>query len=148
MGVLAKLKGKVAYTKYMKTLMLSAGLALLTLFIAFGLIYFATGGDVLPSPLILLILAISFVIFTVFYESSGKSKRKDRRRESLKSLIKGLFLGICATFAFVAIIGGVKLTAEGEVPEIDWIIYAFAICMILNTVFLSLLRPSPIKETL
>jgi len=146
MGVLAKLKGKVAYMKYLKTLMLSAGLALLTLYIAFGLIYFATEGNFLPGPLILLILAIFFVIFTVFYESSGKSKRKER--ESLKSLIKGLFIGICATFAFVTLIGGLQLTIEGEVPEIDWIISAFALCMILNTVFLSLLKPSPVKEKL
>ena len=146
MGVLAKLKGKVEYKKYLKTLTISTGLALLTLYIAFGLIYFATEGNFLPGPLILLILAIFFVIFTVFYESRGKSKRKER--ESLKSLIKGLFIGICATFAFVALIGGLQLTVEGEVPEIDWIISAFALCMILNTVFLSLLKPSPVKEKL
>lgn len=144
MGVLAKLKGMVGYKKYLKTLMLSAGLAVLTLYIAFGLMYLATEGNSFPGPLMLLIFAIFFVIFTVFYESRGKSKRKEK--ESLKSLVKGLFLGCCATFAFVAMVAGLQLTAEGELPEPDWIIYAFAICMIMNTVFLSLLKPSPVKE--
>ncbi|RZN39770.1 MAG: hypothetical protein EFT35_03645 [Methanophagales archaeon ANME-1-THS] len=152
MGVLAKLKGMVGYKKYLNTLMLSAGLALLTLSIAFGLMYLATEGNSFPGPLMLLIFALFFVIFTVFYESSGKSKRKER--ESLKSLAKGLFLGCCATFAFVAVVSGVKLmilVINGELGEqikIDWVIYAFAICMIVNTVLLSLLKPSPVKEKL
>ena len=146
MGVLAKLKGMVGYKKYLKTLVLSTGLALLTLYIAFGLMYFATEGNSFPGPLMLLIFAIFFVIFTVFYESRGKSKRKEK--ESLKSLIKGLFLGSCATFAFVTIVGGLQLTAEGVLPALDTIIYALAICMIVNTVFLSILKPSPVKEKL
>jgi hypothetical protein len=146
MSVLAKLKGMVGYKKYLKTLMLSAGLAVLTLSIAFGLMYLATEGNSFPGPLMLLIFAIFFVISTVFYESSGKSKRKEKEKESLKSLVKGLFLGCCATFAFVAIVGGLQLIAAGELPERDWIISAFAICMIVNTVLLSLLKPSPVKE--
>jgi len=144
MGLFAKIKGMVEYKKYLKTLILSTALALLTLYIAFGLMFFATEGNYVPGPFILLIFAIFFIIFTVFYESKGKSKSKGK--ESVKSLIKGLFLGTCATFAFIATLGGVIFTLEGELPEINLIISAVAICMIVSTVFLSLLKPSEVKE--
>jgi asparagine N-glycosylation enzyme membrane subunit Stt3 len=144
MGLLAKIKGMVEYKRYLKTLSLSTALALLTLYIAFGLMFFATEGNYVPGPFILLIFAIFFSIFTVFYESRGKSK--SRGKGSVKSLIKGLFLGICATFAFIATLGGVILTLEGDIPELSLIISALAICMIVSTVFLSLLKPSEVKE--
>jgi glucose uptake protein GlcU len=144
MGLFAKIKGMVEYKRYLKTLILSTALALLTLYIAFGLMFFATERKYVPVPFILLIFAIFFIIFTVFYESRGKSKSKGK--ESVKSLIKGLFLGICATFAFIATLGGVILTLEGDVPEINLIISALAICMIVSTVFLNLLKPSEVKE--
>lgn len=140
MSVIAKLKGMAEYKKYLKTLGLSTALAFLMLYIAFGLMFFAKGGKALPNPFIFLILAIFFVFFTVFYQSTGKTKSKSK--ENLKSLIKGLFFAICATFAFVAIVGGVLLTIEDGIPEINMTISALAICMIVSTVFLSLLKPS------
>ncbi|MEA2075545.1 MAG: hypothetical protein U9O85_07415 [Euryarchaeota archaeon] len=144
MGILANIKGVVDYKKYLKTLILAIALAFLTLYIAFGLMFFTTEGNTVPGPFILLTFAVFFIIFTVFYESKVKSssKSKSKDKERLKSLIKGLFLGICATFAFVAIIGGIKLTMEGEIPDTNLIISALAICMIASMVFLSLLRPS------
>ncbi len=144
MGILANIKGMVDYKKYLKTLILAIALAFLTLYIAFGLMFFTTEGNTVPGPFILLTFAVFFIIFTVFYESKVKSssKSKSKDKERLKSLIKGLFLGICATFAFVAIIGGIKLTMEGEIPDTNLIISALAICMIASMVFLSLLRPS------
>jgi hypothetical protein len=149
-SILANIKGMVDYKKYLKTLIMAIALAFLTLYIAFGLMFFTIEGNTVPGPFILLTFAVFFIIFTVFYESKvkssskSKSKSKSSRRdkERLKSHIKGLFLGICATFAFVAIIGGIKLTLEGEIPDTNLIISAFAICMIASMVFLSLLRPS------
>lgn len=154
MGLRAKLKGIVGYKQYLNTLMLSAGLALLTLYIAFGLMYFATGDYLLPGPLVLLVFAICFVLSTVFYESSGRIKRKEKEKEKMKGkeglklLLKGLFLGGCATLVILALLGGLRLTLAGELPAGDWIISAFAICMIVNTIVLSLLRPSPVTETI
>lgn len=151
MESLAKVKGLVDYKKYLRMLALSTAIAFLTLYIAFGLIFFVREGNTVPRSFILLVLATFFIIFTVFYESKGKSKSKskdkskEQNKESLKPLIKGLFLGICATFAFVAVIGGVHLTIEYGFDLIGgWgsFISALAICMILNMVFLSLLRPS------
>jgi predicted tellurium resistance membrane protein TerC len=106
MSVKAKIKGS-EYKRYQKTLILSTALAFLMLYIAFGLIFFSKEGNPIPGPYILLILAINFIIFVVFYESRGKEKGKEK--DNLKSLIKGLFLAICATFALVAVISGVKL---------------------------------------
>ncbi len=146
MGLIAKIKG-TEYKKYLKTLILSTALAFLTLYIALGLMFFAKHGNPVPEQFILLILAIFFIIFTVFYEPEGKSKSKGKSKgkESLKSLIKGLFLAICATFAFVAIAGGVKLIIDNGfelIGGIESFISALAICMIVSMVFLSLLKPS------
>jgi len=90
-----------------------------------------------------LIFAINFIIFVVFYESRGKEKSKEK--DNLKSLIKGLFLAICATFALVAIISGVKLMIYYDGFELiggfGSFISALAICMIVSMILLSLLRP-------
>ena len=147
MGLLANIKEMSDYKKYLKTLILAIALAFLTLYIAFGLMFFAIEGNTVPGSFILLILAIFFIIFTVFYESKVKSKSKSSKKdkERFKSLIKGLFLGICATFAFVAVIGGVKLTLNYGFELIGGLgpfISALAICMIVSMVFLSLLRLS------
>ncbi len=148
-----KIKGMVDYKKYLKTLALSTVLAILTLYIAFGVMFFALEGNSVPGPFILLTFATFFIVFTVFYESKGKakSKGKDKERvkgkESLRSLIKGLFLGICATFAFVATIGGVRLMLDPDygvelIGGLGSFISALAICMVVSMVFLSLFRSS------
>ncbi|MCW3133625.1 MAG: hypothetical protein N2V78_04775 [Methanophagales archaeon] len=143
--VFAKIKG---YKKYLKTLALSTALAFFMLYIALGLMFFAKRGNPVPAHFVLLIAAIFFVIFSVFYESKergrekGKGKREEKGKEGFKSLIKGLFLAISATFSFVAIIGGVKLTVGRTFPiGIETFISALAICIIVSMVFLSLLKP-------
>lgn len=152
MESLDKVKGMVDYKKYLKTLALSVAIAFLTLFIAFGLMFFTLEGNTVPEWFILLVFATFFIIFTVFYESQSKStskgkskdKKKGAEKESLKPLIKGLFLGICATFAFVMVIGGVKLMIDYGFDLISGagpFFSALAICMVVSTVFLSLLRP-------
>ncbi|NQE44399.1 hypothetical protein C5S31_00070 [ANME-1 cluster archaeon GoMg2] len=143
MDVITQLKGMTEYKRYVKTLILSTALAVLMLYIALGLMFFASvfaevRPNPVPGPYILLIFAIFFIIFTVFYESRGKSATK--RKDSLKSLIRGAFLAICATIAFVATIGGVILTIEGGTPEINMIISALAVCMIVSMVFLSMVK--------
>jgi hypothetical protein len=153
MNVLERVKGLVDYKKYLRMLLLSTALAVLTVYIAFGLMYFTTEGIRIPGPFILLSFATFFIIFTVFYESKarGKSKGKEKRskesgRESVKALVRGLFLGCCATFAFIATIGGVQLMLEYGFEKIGGFgafISALAICMVASMVFLSLFRPSP-----
>ena len=142
MSIKAKIKGS-GYKRYQKTLILSTALAFLMLYIAFGLIFFSKEGNPIPGPYLLLIFAINFIIFVVFYESRGKEKSKEK--DNLKSLIKGLFLAICATFALVAIICGVKLMIYYDGFELiggfGSFISALAICMIVSMILLSLLRP-------
>lgn len=157
MESLDKVKGTVDYKKYLKALALSTAIAFLTLFIAFGLMFFTLEGNTVPGWFILLVFATFFIVFTVFYESTGKGTSKGKSRdkeigeggkwkgkESLKPLIKGLFLGTCATFAFVTVIGGVRLTIDHGFDLIGGVgsfFSALAICMILSMVLLSLLRP-------
>ena len=115
--------------------------------------FFALEENTVPGWFILLTLATFFIIFTVFYESKvkskgkGKGKSKDKNKESAKALIRGLFLGSCATFASVAVIGGVHFTIAPDyglklIGGFGPFISALAICMIVSMVFLSLLRPS------
>ncbi len=153
---LEHVKGVVDYPKYLKRLLLSLALALLTLYIAFGLMFFALEDRTIPGAFVLLIFALFFILFTVFYESrakstgrvkgkgKGKEKAEDRMGESLKPLIRGVFLGICATFAVVTVFGGLLLTLEQGFAIIDgWgsFISALAVSMIVSMVYLSLLRP-------
>lgn len=154
MESLEHVKGLVDYQKYLKRLLLSLALALLTLFIAFGLMFFAREDRTIPAAFILLVFALFFILFTVFYESrlkstgkgkgKGKEKAGDRMGDGLKPLIRGVFLGICATFTVVTVFGGLLLTLEqgfaligGELSFIS----ALAIAMIVSMVYLSLLRP-------
>lgn len=157
MSVLERLTGLVDYKKYLRRLVLSTALAVLTVYIAFGLMYFAREGNPVPGPYILLTFATFFILFTVFYESKvrGKSKGKEKKRarepgkESVRALIRGLFLGCCATFAFVAIIAGVLLSLAMLDEEFALIggfgafVSALAICMAVSMVLLSLFRPAP-----
>ncbi len=114
----------------MNTLAISVALAFLVLYVAFGLIYFTNRGNPVPTPLTLLIFAISFVICTVFYRS--------RSGEVPVSLLRGLFLAICSTFCLLAIIGGLILTMEGRIPDLNMTISALAICIIISIILLSL----------
>ena len=124
------------------------------------MVFFARDGDAIPGSFILLTFAVFFIIATVFYESRvefrSKSKSNSKsKNESMakyeyrvKSLTRGLFLGICATFAFVAVIGGLQLAADygrgifDLIGGYDSFVSALAICMIIIMVILSLLRPS------
>ncbi|GEM_PF-641708 len=153
MSVLERLTGVVDYKKYLRRLLLSTALAVLTVHIAFGLMYFALEGNRVPGPYILLTFATFFILFTVFYESKvrGKSKVKEKKRarepgkESVKALIRGVFIGACATFAFIAIIAGVQLVLEYGFDLIGGFgafISALAICMAVSMVLLSLFRPA------
>lgn len=151
----AKIKGIEGYRKYLRTLILSTVLAFGMLYIALGLIFFAEvfagrEENLISVPYILLILAIFFIISTVFYESKEREKEKGKRKskESYKPLLKGLFLAICATFAFIAIWAGVNLMIYYGFELIGGIgafISALAICMIIGMVFLSLLKPSGLE---
>lgn len=147
--MLSKLKGIESYKKYLETLALSTALAGLMLLIAFGLTSFPQGEKAIPRPYILLLLAVFFVIFTVFYESKAREeervKKKRKWEESYQSLLKGLFLAVCATFALVTTLAGIKYIIQrggiDAVGGMDVFISTLAICIIVSMTFLSLLKP-------
>ena len=127
------------YRRYLNTLALSVALAFLMLYIALGLIFFTQRGNPVPMSFTLLIFAISFVICTVYY--------KTRDGEAvMESLFRGFFLAICTTFILTAVIGGLILTKEGKIPELNIIISTLALCMIISVVLLSL-REYILKST-
>ncbi len=146
--MLSKLKGIENYKKYLETLALSTALAGLMLFIAFGLMSFPEGEKTIPKHFILLLLAVFFVIFTVFYESEAREKERVKKKrkweESYQSLLKGLFLAVCATFAFVTTLAGIKYIQQGGIHAVggmDVFISTLAICIIVSMTLLSLLKP-------
>ncbi len=146
--MLSKLKGIESYKKYLETLALSTALAVLMLFIAFGLMSFPQGEKTIPRHFILLLLAVFFVIFTVFYESKEREKERMKKKrkwgEGYQSLLKGLFLAVCATFAFVTTLAGIKYIQQGGIHAVggmEVLISTLAICIIVSMTVLILLKP-------
>ncbi|MHC1635284.1 MAG: heat-shock protein [Candidatus Methanospirareceae archaeon] len=130
------MRWKIRYKKFLRSTLYSVGLAFFMLYIALGLLFLKLkGASPLPMPVILLITAIFFVIFSVLSELKGQ-------RGAL-SLLKSFFFSICATFSTVTIFCGIILSLSGEIPlSGDELISALAVCMIISTVLLSLLRPA------
>ena len=132
---------KWEYRRYLNEVALSVALAFLMLYIALGLIFLVVQqrGNPVPMPFTLLIFAISFVICTVYYKSRGGGA-------IVESLFRGCFLAICTTFALIAVIGGLILTMEGEIPELNMMISILALCIVISMVLLSL-REYMLKST-
>jgi len=130
---------KWEYRRYLNGVALSVALALLMLYIALGLVFLVERGNPVPMPFTLLIFAISFVICTVYYKSRGGGA-------IVESLFRGCFLAICTTFALIAVIGGLILTMEGEIPELNMMISILALCIVISMVLLSL-REYMLKST-
>jgi drug/metabolite transporter (DMT)-like permease len=146
--MLSNLKGIESYKKYLETLALSTALAGLMLFITFGLMSFPQGEKTIPKHFILLLLAVFFVIFTVFYESKERDKERMKKKrkweEGYQSLLKGLFLAVCATFAFVTTLAGIKYIQRGGIHAVggmEVFISALAVCIIVSMTLLSMLKP-------
>ena len=130
---------KWEYRRYLNEVALSVALAFLMLYIALGLVFLVQRGNPVPMPFTLLIFAISFVICTVYYKSRGGGA-------IVESLFRGCFLAICTTFALIAVIGGLILTMEGKIPELNMMISIFALCIVISMVLLSL-REYMLKST-
>ena len=130
---------KWEYRRYLNGVALSVALAFLMLYIALGLVFLVQRGNPVPMPFTLLIFAISFVICTVYYKSRGGGA-------IVESLFRGCLLAICTTFALIAVIGGLILTMEGEIPELNIIISTLALCIVISMVLLSL-REYMLKST-
>jgi len=130
---------KWEYRRYLNGVALSVALAFLMLYIALGLVFLVQRGNPVPMPFTLLIFAISFVICTVYYKSRGGGA-------IMESLFRGCFLAICTTFALIAVIGGLILTMEGEIPELNMMISILALCIVISVVLLSL-REYMLKST-
>jgi len=130
---------KWEYRRYLNGVALSVALAFLMLYIALGLVFLVQRGNPVPMPFTLLIFAISFVICTVYYKSRGGGA-------IVESLFRGCFLAICTTFALIAVIGGLILTMEGKIPELNMMISILALCIVISMVLLSL-REYMLKST-
>jgi len=130
---------KWEYRRYLNEVALSVALAFLMLYIALGLVFLVQRGNPVPMPFTLLTFAISFVICTVYYKSRGGGA-------IVESLFRGCFLAICTTFALIAVIGGLILTMEGEIPELNMMISILALCIVISMVLLSL-REYMLKST-
>mgnify|MGYP000070601933 FL=1 len=130
---------KWEYRRYLNEVALSVALAFLMLYIALGLVFLVQRGNPVPMPFTLLIFAISFVICTVYYKSRGGGA-------IVESLFRGCFLAICTTFALIAVIGGLILTMEGKIPELNMMISILALCIVISMVLLSL-REYMLKST-
>ena len=122
------------YSNFLEALLLSTIMAFLMLGLAFGLMYIKDKGIPIPGQFLLLILALSFIIGSVFYES--------RKVDRLVSLVYGGLFSASATFIITTLIGGVRhiptvITSDQPSPSI--IISSLAVCMIISMVLINLL---------
>lgn len=138
-GKLAKINRKLTkrYSNFLEALTVSAGMAFLMLGVAFGLMFMNEEKKLpLDNPYILVILALTFIISTVFFE-----KQKVNR---ITSLIYGGLFSTFITFIIITVIGGVMLIntktfPASNLPTSSEIISALAVCMIISMVIINLL---------
>ena len=73
---------------------------------------FSTKTSPLPSSLVLLIFAVTFIAGMVFYERHGL--------DTFSSLVGGALAGFGFSFVFVSLVGGVRFALGGGISALGW----------------------------
>jgi hypothetical protein len=116
---------------FLRTLVIVVGMSLTMITVALGIIYLFEKGLPMPTPLIFLIFAVSFIIGTTFFESRGAVHPW--------SLIGGAVSSIAVTFIVTSITGGILYVATGSLSGIpvETVLYSLSACMIVSMVTLN-----------
>ncbi len=119
---------------FVKTLSIAVFMGIFLVDMGLGLFdIFLTRSSPLPSALILLIFAVTFIAGMVFYERHGLN--------TLSSLAGGILAGFGLCFVFVCLVGGVQFALGGGISAIGWdqVISAVAASMIASVIMLKAL---------
>jgi hypothetical protein len=99
--------------------------------LAMGLIYLFRFGTPLPTPVILILAAISFVMSASFFE-----------RYEVGSIMWSLLVSLIVTLIMTLISGGIVYFGSMNRPGWEELISGLAVCMIVATTLLSYLKRS------
>ena len=111
--------------------MASILLALCTMVLALGLIYFFRYGLPLEAPILLAVAAISFVLSASFFE-----------RYEVGSVIWSMLVSVIATAMLTLLAGGIIQVVTRPGQSWEELLSALAICMIVAMILLSHLKKS------
>lgn len=116
---------------FLKALIASGLLALVIMVLAMGLMYLFRYGTPLPTPVILILAAISFVISASFFE-----------RYEVGSIMWSLLVSLIVTLILTLISGGIVYF--GSMNSLGWeeLLSGLAVCMIVATTLLNYLKRS------
>lgn len=134
---------KIESNNFVKVLAIVAGMAFIMISIAYGITYIFEGGKIkfpIASYYILILFAIGFVLFSVFFENV-------RGAVYPWSLLEGAVASAGSTFIVTAAIGGMLYIWEKGFSGlgIDTVLYAFSISIILSMILYSVIRRMDIK---
>lgn len=116
---------------FLKAFVASGLLALVIIVLAMGLIYIFRYGTPLPTPVILIMAAISFVLSASFFE-----------RYEVGSIMWSMLVSLIITLILTLISGGIVYF--GSPNHVGWeeLLSGLAICMIVATTLLNYLKRS------
>lgn len=116
---------------FLKAFVASALLALVIIVLAMGLIYLFRFGSPLPTPVILILAAISFVLSASFFE-----------RYEVGSIMWSMLVSLIVTLIMTLISGGIIYF--GSMNHLGWeeLLSGLAVCMIVATTLLNYLKRS------
>jgi hypothetical protein len=116
---------------FLKAFVASGLLALMIMVLAMGLIYLFRYGTPLPTPVILILAAISFVMSASFFE-----------RYEVGSIMWSLLVSLIVTLIMTLISGGIVYF--GSINRLGWeeLVSGLAVSMIVATTLLNYLKRS------
>jgi hypothetical protein len=114
--------------------MASILLALCTMVLALGLIYFFRYGLPLEAPILLAVAAISFVLSASFFE-----------RYEVGSIAWSMLVSIIVTIMLTLISGGLIFFASASSLGWDEILSGMAVCVIVSMTLLNYLKRSLVE---
>lgn len=112
-------------------LIVSTVMALIMMGAAYGIMYLFSQGSPLPSYLILLIIAISFIVGSTYFDRRGA--------DQMYSMIGGGVVSLAAAFLIISVVGGIRYIMENGGPGAEQGVSGLAVCMIFSMILIKTL---------
>jgi hypothetical protein len=119
---------------FLKAFAASGLLAIVIIVLAMGLIYLFKYGTPLPTPVILILAAISFVLSASFFE-----------RYEVGSIMWSMLVSLIITLILTLISGGIVFIGSMNHPGWEELLSGLAVCMIVSTTLLNYLKRSLVE---
>ncbi len=128
---------QLRYVNFVEALAISTIMALIMVGMALGILCFRDYPGVLLHPGVVLMVAVLFIIGSVFFNSLDGNR--------VKSLVSGGVFSIMSTLLILCVGGGILFSWNGGagssagMPNINTLTSSIAVCMIISMVMVNLL---------